>query len=962
MQWLAPLRSIPSASAPIELDAPAVANAFAGPLLFEQNVGQAPAGAQFVASGGGLKLYASPERIAISAPIGEKPAIAPERPGIDRPEPDPRPHALFSMEFLGANPRAVGHSMSLRGSASYSTLPDSIGITEREAARYERVRFAEAYPGIDLELYGVERGMEYDFVVQPGADPAAIRLGFRNVEKASLNDAGEILMQTVAGEIRQSAPTVYQDEGGKRTLIDARFEEAEPGVFLLALADYDQAQPLVIDPTIHFSGAVGGPGGDQIRDITSDPEGNLYITGFTTEASWLMATASLDELLEEGPVPQQTSMGYGFIAKLVKVAIGSYQITKSRIFVDILYLAISLNRDTLCAAGNAGPLAPAALQRSGPGGLTDARLTCMNTNLDRLRSFNVGGAGEDYAAPAFGARGAGKTVVMAELNSRLADVPVCRAPNMQQVASASCFFAMTPTAQGDMLDVELGGYQLYEGSNVGGGVSWVQPFPDDKGFVVGGASNARQIAAGNSTITGGSAAQLFRPFNIRCYDNSTVVGSFANLGGNSGVFNSSGAVIGDFLLQSFLTFVNETQSTARVYVSRLNTTQFSSNFAFGSPSGFNYAPRIKSIGFGLFYFGGSSNSVAGFQPTLSNAPSSISGQNMVVGLSQIDAETGAVDNLWTYMAGNSTTTSDQVLLGLTCDDWHNPVACGCTSGGGFPAVNGQSAFQGGEGDGIITQFYNPFVAPNAVVMNGQFQNPGVLAPCGAVAAFGHLMPGSNTIGAPVDNAFPTQLNGYEATLFPGAVDKGQGAPVELFGVFENGQVNGMLPCDFPLGEAYLQITEGADTAEPLFSNPVLLTIQAAAPQWAVFYDGAEQKAACLNASKGNTLVTMDNPTDPGDILQCYFFGGGQSMPACESIAPLDQLLTLIATLTVTLGGLAMNPTAFIAPGLTCALGQTNFAVSADIQVDDLVPPEPGEAGIWVQVGDVLKCIRLAIGV
>jgi hypothetical protein len=52
------------------------------------------------------------------------------------------------------------------------------------------VRYEQVYPGIGLVYYGTqsersgdpvsfaERQLEYDFVVAPGADPKAIRLGF----------------------------------------------------------------------------------------------------------------------------------------------------------------------------------------------------------------------------------------------------------------------------------------------------------------------------------------------------------------------------------------------------------------------------------------------------------------------------------------------------------------------------------------------------------------------------------------------------------------------------------------------------------------------------------------------------------------------------------------------------------------------------------------------------------------
>lgn len=932
----------------------------AGPLLFEENVGQAPRGARYVARGGGLTLFAAPERIAVSAAVGERPKRAPERPGIDRPRPDTRPHALVSMEFLGANPDAASSSSEPRGAASYSAPADADGVVERRASRYERVRFEEIYPGIDLDLYGVTGGMEYDFVVKPGADASAIRLGFRNIEGVELNADGEILMQTVAGELRQSAPTVYQQDGDERTLVEARFEEDEPGVFLLALADYDRAKPLVIDPTIVFSGGFGGPGDDPFRDITADEAGNLYVAGFTTEPSWLMASASLSELLDEGPVPGQAGASYGFLLKLIQDPNGAYMMADSMMVANTQFGAVSMVGGVVCAVGSAEPSAPPPNQQVGPGGRFDARFLCVHHNdFSRSAQLGVGGASDDFGS-ATDASIQGQFAYAMDWSSDPRDIPGCESAGLSSDNFGGQGFNKTTVTMLVRPDVDTGRFEMegcsghaYLNRENVGGVSWLKYDPSGESFFVGGATNAVAIGASNTTIAGGSAQRFFRPYNIRYGLGGVSSGAFPNVGGSVNTFIGSGEIIGDFLLQGVQFFSDQARSTARVYGSRWNTTQVSSDFLFffpfGSPSGFNYPPRIKGIGYGLFFLAGSSNSVTDFEPPLQNAPASLSSQNMFYGLSQLDLATGAVDNHWTYMAGN-VTSSDQVLLGLTCGLGFTPIGCGFTTGLGFPAVGGSSSYQGGAEDGIITQIYNPFLPPNGVVMNGQFGNAGVQTPCGAVAVFGHLQNSSNSVGAPVNGAFPTLLDGYQVLVTPGGGAPMQSQPIELFGAFVNGQVNGMIPCDFPLGEAQLQIVEGADTDAPQSSNPVDLNIVPAAPQWATFNDASGQNVACLNASNSNLLVTQANPASGGDVLQCYFFGGGQSMPACGSIAPTDQLLTLNADITVTLGTTTQNPAAFIAPGLTCALDQTNFTVKMGITADELVPPSENEAGLWVQSG------------
>jgi len=41
---------------------------------------------------------------------------------------------------------------------------------------YAKVKYANVYPGVDVVYYGNQGQLEYDFVVQPGADPRQIVL------------------------------------------------------------------------------------------------------------------------------------------------------------------------------------------------------------------------------------------------------------------------------------------------------------------------------------------------------------------------------------------------------------------------------------------------------------------------------------------------------------------------------------------------------------------------------------------------------------------------------------------------------------------------------------------------------------------------------------------------------------------------------------------------------------------
>jgi hypothetical protein len=80
------------------------------------------------------------------------------------------------MQLLGVNPAPqVAGLEELPGKAHYFIGNDP-HKWRTNAPTYARVKYANVYPGVDLVYYGNQGRLEYDFVVQPGADPSRIAL------------------------------------------------------------------------------------------------------------------------------------------------------------------------------------------------------------------------------------------------------------------------------------------------------------------------------------------------------------------------------------------------------------------------------------------------------------------------------------------------------------------------------------------------------------------------------------------------------------------------------------------------------------------------------------------------------------------------------------------------------------------------------------------------------------------
>src|SRR5439155_5412695 len=119
----------------------------------------------------------------------------------------------FSVSPLNANPRPkLSGDSPLPFRTSYF-LGNRKDEWRHAVVNYSRIRYTGVYPGIDLVYYGSGGDLEYDFIVQPDADPNRIRLKFQGVERLSVNSAGDLVIRTAAGARTPRRPVVYQQPG-----------------------------------------------------------------------------------------------------------------------------------------------------------------------------------------------------------------------------------------------------------------------------------------------------------------------------------------------------------------------------------------------------------------------------------------------------------------------------------------------------------------------------------------------------------------------------------------------------------------------------------------------------------------------------------------------------------------------------------------------------------------------------
>lgn len=176
---------------------------------------------------------------------------------------------------------------------------------------YGRVAAREVYPGIDVHWYAQGRLLEYDFVVKPGADPAAIRFRLDGGKPPHLDASGDLVYEVNGVEVRQHRPVVYQDgDRGARQPVAASYRLLADGSVGFRLGRYDRGRPLIIDPLFSYAGFIGGTRLDVVRAVVVDPEdGGL----------WLAGASQSDLELPEETVTVQRKFGGSVDAFIAKV-------------------------------------------------------------------------------------------------------------------------------------------------------------------------------------------------------------------------------------------------------------------------------------------------------------------------------------------------------------------------------------------------------------------------------------------------------------------------------------------------------------------------------------------------------------------------------------------------------------------------------------------------------------------
>ena len=72
--------------------------------------------------------------------------------------------------------------------------------------QYQRVKYDQIYEGIDLVYYFRNGNVEFDFILEPGSDPAEIRMDFSGAQNLKIGEDGNLTVFAGGHELVYKKP------------------------------------------------------------------------------------------------------------------------------------------------------------------------------------------------------------------------------------------------------------------------------------------------------------------------------------------------------------------------------------------------------------------------------------------------------------------------------------------------------------------------------------------------------------------------------------------------------------------------------------------------------------------------------------------------------------------------------------------------------------------------------------
>ncbi|MCB9871703.1 MAG: hypothetical protein H6837_17750 [Planctomycetes bacterium] len=195
------------------------------------------------------------------------------------------------MEFLGAN-ETSSFSGSVRSHANHNFfLGNDPRRWRAEVPCFAEVLSENVYPGVSVRMHGARGQLEYDLLLDPGADLSRVCILVEGARGIRIEN-GDLIIETSLGDIRQPRPATWI-ESSQRSIV-CNYEIRGPSRFGFVAPGWKGENRLIIDPELVWSTLLGGRGFDIARAVDVDRSGLVTVTGETQSINFPTTLGAYD--------------------------------------------------------------------------------------------------------------------------------------------------------------------------------------------------------------------------------------------------------------------------------------------------------------------------------------------------------------------------------------------------------------------------------------------------------------------------------------------------------------------------------------------------------------------------------------------------------------------------------------------------------------------------------------------
>lgn len=657
---------------------------------------------------------------------------------------------VIRLKLAGANPGAnVLGEEELPGKSNYF-LGNDPKKWRTNVPHYAKVRYKDVYPGIDLVFYGNQGELEFDFVVAPSADPAAIRIAIKAQAVAALDARpngiaerrpeavapvsppakraamgtsplqsapnGDLIIATTGGEVCFRKPLIYQvGRQGERQIVE--------GGFVLRSGDWEP-------------GKMKSDRGKATSDASSVGNSEFTIQNLEFQVSFELASYDRSLPLIIDPVLEySTYLGGSGNDFATSIALDS--------FANV-YVTGRTDSPNFPGANPPSTIGPSN---------RDAFVAKLNPDGSALIYSTYFGGSRDDAANGIAIDSDGNAFLVGITESN--DLPTT--PGAFQSMGVGGFVAKINAGGNGLV------YSTYLGpTSIGGAVRAIAVDALGNGYVVGSCDSPDfpTTSGAFQTASGGSFDAFVAKLSP---DGSSLVYS-TYLGGSAD--DRASAVAVDATGSAFVTgFANSTDFPTTpgtvstiwhpiLFVTKLSPTGtnliYSAHFGGG---GDDYGGGITVDPTGSAYVTGGTNS-SGFPTTSGAFQTTLKGRSdaLVLKLSP----DGSALFYSTYLGGSGEENPfSGSSVGIAVDSDGNAYVTGMTDSTDFPVINALQGFKVGDRDAFVAKL-NP--SGSAILYSTYLGGSGAENPFGTIVGFGSIA---------VDSLGNAYVSGYtESANFP----------------------------------------------------------------------------------------------------------------------------------------------------------------------------------------------------